>query len=860
MNNNFRMSTLSLSVSLALASGLAVTSNSAFAQEGASELDRIEVTGSRIKRTDIEGPSPVTVISREDIDLSGYDNVADILRQTTFNSFGSFQERSGSSFGQIALVDLRGLGSDRSVVLLNGRRQPFSPFTGNSVNLNTIPIAAIERIEILTDSASAVYGSDAIGGVINIILRKDFEGAELGATIARPTRDGGDEASGNVVLGTSSDRSRFVFTAEWFDREEVFDRDRPYSRAVGTPGVDQLGVTTRGINEVGNTAWFAFSDGRYEALPCDPAIFAGVFDFPPVPGDTACGFAYANISAQTGGLKRLSTFLSFEYDLNSDHTFYYQNVSSRNQTFGRYAPAAGGFVIQADAPLNTFGEPFVLFHRFVGHGPRDDNTRAYEFDNMMGLKGTFGGTIDYDWYIRSFKAESVAIGTGYVLSNVIGQLVAAGQYDFLNPLAPSNQRAIDLSTAEVYRDLKNDTWQTGLTLTGDAFEMANGPAGWAAGFEYEDTRFQDIYDSYRRAFNVIGTAGGSASGERDRYAVFGEMVFPLLANFDIQVAGRYDDYSDFGNKFTPQLSMRWQPIDSLLLRASVGKGFRAPSLRNLFSARTQSFNNVTDFLLCRQQGIPDSQCPSRQVENFGGGNPGLTAETSKSFNFGFLWEPLDNYYLGMDIYRVEVDNAIQGIGLATLLALELEGQPLPPGTEIRRGPSGVIEFIQGGQANVATRNVEGWDIRFGGSHNLDWGNLSWGTNYSRILSYDFSGSPDAPTNNIINLAGLPKHRANTNVRWSQGDYTLNYNLNWISGYLTRAGRSDPRKIGGYVQHDITGVWNAPWNAEVKLGVRNVANKLPPVDPITGFQGTTGFELDLYPVYGRTPFVSYQQRF
>ncbi len=857
-NRNPLAQAINYALGAGMIAGLAMTASPVAAQdEEAADLDRVQVTGSRISRADVEGATPVTTITREEIEFSGQENIADLLRSTTFNSFGSFRERSGTSFGQVALVDLRGLGAGRTAVLVNGRRQPGSPFTGGAAaNLNSIPINAIERIEILTDSASAVYGADAIGGAINIILRDDYEGAEVSAFVSNPTRAGGDEKGFNTVFGGSGERTSFVFTAEWFERDPIFDGDRPYSAAQFAPG-DRLGVDTVGVSQFGNTAFILGGPlaGAYRAVgDCgDDAGFAGIFDYPPFPGDTACGFPYADVSAQTGGIKRLGSFLNVSYELTPDHSIYAQNTFSRVKSFGRYAPAAGLFFIGGDNPANTFGEDMFLLHRFVGHGPRDDDTRAYELDNVLGLEGRFGD-IDYDFYARFFKAESIDYNTGYVLTNIIEDLVAQGVYDFNNPANPANADAVTASSATLTRDLRNDTWQSGLTLSGFA-----GRIGWAGGVEYADTRYQDIYDSQREAGNVIGSAGNTASGTRDRWAVFGEVLIPLIDTLEMTIAARYDDYSDFGSAFSPTVAFRYQPIDQLMLRASYGQGFRAPTLIQLNQVRADSNNPVTDLLFCEQQGVPADECPTRQVTNFSGGNPDLNAEDSESFNFGVVFQPLDDLSISADLYRIDLDDAISQIGLGALLNLEREGLDLPAGTRIVRLPNGSIDFIETGQANVQTVRVEGWDMRADYAIRTDAaGVFNTSLQYSRVKTYDFTSLPGGDSINLVKRFGSPAHRANLNLRWTMGDFTVNYTGRWISETFNRAGPdSDLGMNSSFIQHDLVGVYNAPWGSEIQLGVRNLANKLPPIDPASGWDG--GTELTLYPVEGRVPFLRLTHR-
>src|SRR5688500_18012451 len=225
---------LSGAIRFALLAGAASTFAAvpAFAQDTtteteATELDTIQVTGSRLKRAEIEGAVPVVVIDRTQIDASGDISVADVLRDSTFASFGNFKPQSGSSAQSLATIDLRGLGSGRTLVLIDGRRAPTAPQAASSgTDINSIPLAAVERIEILSDGASAVYGSDAIGGVVNIILRKDFNGVELRYGIQQTEVTGGDLEEGSIAFGVSSDRGSLVGGAGFSDREIVFTRDQ----------------------------------------------------------------------------------------------------------------------------------------------------------------------------------------------------------------------------------------------------------------------------------------------------------------------------------------------------------------------------------------------------------------------------------------------------------------------------------------------------------------------------------------------------------------------------------------------------------------------------------------------------------
>ena len=315
-------------LSLALASGVAFAQDEADDDEGV-ELDRVQVTGSRIKRVDIEGSTPVTVISREDIDFSGDSTVSELLRSSTFNSFGSFRDASGygNGFSGTSFVSLRGLGSQRTLVLLDGRRlSAFPGGGGDSVDLNLIPIDMIERIEILRDGASAIYGSDAIAGVINIITRKDMDGAIVVVQTESPEVQGGDGDRYSVAGGMSGDRGNITFSMEHFEREWILDRDVPGFDVAVYPGVDAIssfGFPGTVIVLGGPSAGLNIPDPRCPSNVGESSEFPNSYrwDFNNfTAGSTAelqarCGYNFAADTIYLPRVERNSGFIAGHFDV-----------------------------------------------------------------------------------------------------------------------------------------------------------------------------------------------------------------------------------------------------------------------------------------------------------------------------------------------------------------------------------------------------------------------------------------------------------------------------------------------------------------------------------------------------------------
>ena len=840
-------------------------------------LEEVVVTGSRIRRAVSDAPSPIEVMDRLEIDLTGMENVADVLRNTTYNSFGSYRERSGSSFGQVALVSLRGLGSDRTAVLVNGRRVPGNPFTGTAaVDLNSIPLAAIDRVEVLTDSASAVYGADAIGGVVNIFLRDDYNGAEIEIGAESPTREGADSNHVNFVIGTSNDRASALFTAELFTRDPIFDGDRDYS-SVQINGPN-LGDTV-GVSAGGNTAFHPWFLAAMAVGDCPTDVYAGVLGSPfGVPG-TACGFGYADISAQTGGLDRISTFLDANYEFSPGHEIFFENRFTRIESFGRYAPAVGFFDVAADSPYNpldTSGEsypwptlpdgtlqPFGLFHRFVGHGPRDDDTVRFELDSVLGLSGTLGDSeVNYEAYLRSYRYDGSEEGETYILQSQVELEVERGDYDLTNPLSqdPDHLAALGRMAATLYRDILTEYTGAGVSLDGFAWDLPAGPVGWALGAETATEDYLDDYDSFREAGNVLGSAGNSSEGSRSRWAVFGEVSIPVVDSLDLNLAGRQDDYNDFGSAFSPQISARWQVADPVVLRASWGQGFKAPNLTELYVSRSQSFNDVQDIYRCEALGVAEDDCPANQVENFRSGNPDLMAESSESFNLGVVFEPTDNLQVSLDRFRIEMEDGVALLGFDTIIELENRGQ-LPDGIEIQRGVStqpgdpGALVWIVRPFTNQALTTVEGFDLRANYQHSLPGGGgvLAADLEATVLTSYEeIPSTADDPIDYVKEeRTGAPAERIEGTLRWSRDVWTANLIWRYI-------GDHDEGDYDDLSTFDLTVVWDSPWGGEISAGVRNLTDEDPVIDSVSSWDPDVG--LELYDVAGRVPFLTYRHEF
>ena len=529
----YKNNLLANSVRLALVSGAmatAFTAPAVFAaeEESADSVERIEVTGSRIKRSDLEGASPVTTITAEDMQVEGNFTVADALRNSNLNSFGSFSERSGSSAQSQATIDLRGAGSSRTLVLIDGKRFPGSPtLGGSSANLNAIPMAAVERIEILTDGASSTYGSDAIAGVVNIIMKKNFQGLEFNVGGGSRERDGGlTSKEFSVVAGYEMDKGNITFAFDHQDRKGISDADREFTKAKinGDYDTAQAYVDTDGWSIYGATVAAPDFSTTKASLLCDDLISEyGSDTFRKVkadvdwgPGSEYCMYAYGNVSYNKASIDRNTVYVDANYEVAEDVEWFGRTMITQNKSFGRYAPPAAAWnKMAADNPHNPYGEETKGYFRWVGIGTRDGNVDDYNQDYLTGLRGTISAWNDASWefYYHYNQADNKSIGEYY--------LSYAG-------LAYNEKNGIDLGSEAGINNMKATTLTQGKAVFNqynaginfDAFELPGGEAGHYFGMEYFDQEFSEVYDAQSEAGLIGGSAGNSAGGDRQVWAAF----------------------------------------------------------------------------------------------------------------------------------------------------------------------------------------------------------------------------------------------------------------------------------------------------------------------------------------------------
>ncbi|GIU24218.1 TonB-dependent receptor [Shewanella schlegeliana] len=866
--NNF----LSNSVRLALVSGAmtaAFTAPAAFAveEESADSVERIEVTGSRIKRGDLEGASPVTTITAEDMKVEGNFTVADALRNSNLNSFGSFSERSGSSAQSQATIDLRGAGSSRTLVLIDGKRFPGSPtLGGSSANLNAIPMAAVERIEILTDGASSTYGSDAIAGVVNIIMKKDFQGLEFTVGGGTRERDSGlTSKEFSVLAGYEMDKGNITFAWDHQDRKGISDADRDYTAAKinGDYDTAQAYVDTDGWSIYGATvAAPDFSTASASPL-CDDLIAEyGSDTFRKVkadvdwsPGSEYCMYAYGNVSYNKASIDRNTVYVDANYEVAEDVEWFGRVMFTQNKSFGRYAPPAAAWNnMSADNPNNPYDEETKGYFRWVGIGTRDGNVTDYNQDYLTGLRGTISAWDDASWefYYHYNQADNKSVGE-YYLS--------------YSGLAYNQANDIDLGSEEGIENMKATTLTQGSAVFNqynaginfDAFELPGGEAGHYFGMEYFEQDYSEVYDAQSEAGLIGGSAGNSAGGDRQVWAAFYEVALPVVDSVEVNLAIRYDDYSDFGGNTAPKASVRWQALENIVFRASYSEAFRAPALDQLYAATTFSAETGTDYPFCETNGISREDCSSGQIDTYISANDNLGPETSKYTNVGVVWDVIDELGIKVDYFNLNIDNVISQRSNTGVMEGIYDGSLTPTSTfYVERAPStpsgglGKALKVGTGYANGDKLEIEGIDVSLSSAFETEIGdfNINWHNSFiTKYVQEDAAGGDSVDT---AGWAGQPDYRANLTAIYSIGDNSFSWNANYISStYETK----DEGKLDSWLIHNISYSYDIGSYGRINLGVNNLTDE----DPVLSSDGKYE-DPSLYNNYGREYRASYTLKF
>jgi iron complex outermembrane receptor protein len=840
---------------IALASSLAMPTI-AMAAETEEDGNKMTVTGSHIKRSDIEGPSPVTTLTAEDIALTGVTDIISLFTKLPISGQGTFSTQGNSSDDTAnggSSVSLRGLGADSTLILINGRRVSVSPFAKGIdtafVDLNNIPIAAIERIDILKDGASATYGSDAIAGVINIILKKDFDGVEISAKYGTTADGGGEEQNLSMIWGNSDANSSHTFIIDYFKREEILYADRDYSRSANQAALrpnDPDAVDFR--SSAGIPGTIALASDPTNRLPdtfgndvCPAEDIVG----------TLCRYDYAPYMTMTPFAERVSFNYMGEQNISDTVTAFTElnGQTSKSIIKGAGSPSFNELFMAGDNPNHPFAsEPtheffqqdLTMRRRTVDIGNRKKVAETNYFRAIAGLRGELG---EWDWEMATsyIKSSSTERGVdGFPNSRRVQEAIDSGLW---NPFEPSSntQESLDFIETTTTRIGKSTNRSFDGSISGAITEMEHGPLLMAVGAEYRDESISDNPDDQFLRGDVFGTEATQANGSRQNSSIFAEVAIPLIEDFELQFAVRFEDYSDFGNTTNPKVAFRWAPMENIVLRGSIGTAFRAPSLHQIGLGRTDESPNLVDTVRCDAVGIA---CQPAEYTAIFEGNPDLGPEESTSSNLGIIFEVTDDLSIGVDYYNYEIENIIDSdtqfvftnFGNDSAVVERIPtSDPADPGEVVR-----IFDSFQ----NIGDLNTSGldFDIQYGMETGIGKIDISYVLNY--VLEFE-ELRPSADGGQRVSLTEgdfeQPKMRWTLSSGWKKDAMGASVAINFIDSFKGDAdsGFGD-KTVDSMMTVDAVFNYSMSENTTLTLGATNLFNEEPPFShhEFVGFVNST----------------------
>lgn len=824
---------------------------------------KVLVTGTNIPGTDRETAFPVQIITRDEIDRADIQTAAQLVNTISANvGFGSWGENlafAGAATPGLAGAGLRGLTFQRTLVLVNGRRVANYAFTASATDLNLIPLAAVERVEVLKDGASAIYGSDALGGVINFILRREFSGLLANAQYSAPEQPGGWSTQLDATMGygdLATQQFNVYATIAYQKFGALAARDREFSKSFYIPGqFDQTSSVSFPANvRIGNT--LVNPTGNPAAGYANPSC-APPMSFPTVSQPNQCRFDAAYFLDALNASERFSTAIGLRWQWTPDHQFYADGFYSRNDFTFVASPTSfqNRFLLPASSPyyphdfakyFKVDGQPLNAQWRSVELGGRTSQPVVGQWNAVAGLRGTLAGW-SYDAGLSfGVNDNDDRYTSGYLLSSAILPLLASGVVDPFGYNTP--EVVAKMAAAQV-----NGTVRTGRSslVVGDfrasreVYDLPAGPLSVAFGAEARRWKVATTVSKDAAAGEIVGVGFSPAySASRDNYAVFGEANAPLAAGFEANLAVRYDSYSDVGSTTNPKIALRWQPVRPLLFRASAGTGFRAPGLVGLYEPPSFGTSGaISDPARC-----PTTQSARDCNANFptvGGGNPDLQSETSSQWGVGVVWSPIASLTLAVDYFDIIVDNLIFSLNPTVIFSLCPDGVNGPTCKFVKRGPvdpqyptlPGPVQLIRAQLSNIGTVRTAGLDldIRYQ-TPRLDWGQLQLSlqaTYLTKYLQQQTDGRYASYLNHEIQaplLGPVPFWKHYLTIGWNYGPWSATLTENFQRGtwdVFPPPGQTLLRKIGNYDVWNLSGSYAAFRDWQFSLGVKNLADRNPP---------------------------------
>ncbi|MGK0292320.1 MAG: iron complex outermembrane receptor protein [Porticoccaceae bacterium] len=873
MNENIKLRRVAYSL---FASVLTFTSMPVFSQEeSGAVLEEVVVTGSRIKRkVQQNSATPISIIGSDEFKISGAKDARDIIALLPINA-GS--ENNADLLTQnftagTANVNLRGLGVSSTLVLLNGRRQVLSATQTNDGSsfvdiASLVPALAVERVEVLKDGASAIYGSDAVAGVFNMITRDNFEGSEFQIEYREKVGDG-DQTDINVdgVIGGvfgENDTGHFLAAVSYLDRTLLTGSELGFL----DPGNNSSGF--------GNPATFRLADGSVQPDPqCEE--FGGFFN----PGSAFCRRDFGPHLTYVPQEERLQLFTRATWDW-SDNTKVWGELGYTRNDIQRAVSTTSPVLIPTVIPVDNPGNPFGQEANFLGRAywpgfedsPEDNFFLQTTTRVAFGAEGRINDNLSWDANFVSAQNDvqlnlrDVVVTRfqdaleGFGGPNCVRGVGVAGvgECQFFNPFANNfnapvgsaraNDPALrDFLVAEALGIGESTLNAFEFNLTGQLFELAAGPVGFALGVQRREEELSYVYDglSNNNAFGFI-IGGQDFDGDIDVTGVYGEVVVPVSDSLELNAALRYEDYGGaIGNTTDPKVSFLWTPTNNVSLRGSYSTSFRAPTVFQTQGVQT-TFQNIRD---------SNGSATFAGIRTFGDEN--LIPETSTAFNLGVSWLPTDNLKVDLDYWDFSFEDVLSRVNAQGIV----DANPLD--SRVVRSSAGTVVLVNTEFFNANAIDTSGLDFSIAYTHDTNIGTFTPKLDGTIIDSYDLTG-PNGVTidgvgsRNARNFGNsTPDFRANFTLGWAQERQSAFMAVRHITSYeddQTDAPVDSFTSIDAQYSYSLGEFLREGSDSTLTIGVVNLADEEPPVIAIAG-----NYDSKIHDPRGRRVYVKFGTKF
>ena len=864
--------------------GVPLATMPAIAQDDEGELAPVVITGSNIPTVELEGPSPVVTIDREEINRSSAETVGELLRRLPQNNAGSYDEKFQNSFAPGSSgVSLRGLGMGYTLVLVDGRRVANYSMAQNQTatftDLNGIPMSVIERVEVLLDGASAIYGSDAVAGVVNIITRKDFDGLQIDAGYSNSTHTDVGTQRYSITGGTTSENGSAWINLEYTQRNSSQMDDRPLSASANQ--VPNGGYDFRSSSgNPGSIKILPGSENGYESgfyqVPGDSTGTPTAEEIIAAPGINR--FDYNPWMTLTPEIERYGASGRVNYTLTDYASLFVDTSYRKMNTHSKMAPtpAFGDLntdtwgTLPASNAFNPFGEDVTFRHRLTETGPRLSDISTDSFRVLPGVRFNIGDNWRGETAFLYNKIDTVNFGRNYVSADAFKEALASSDpataYNvFGSGLGINNPNVIEGLKVNTMRNAQSELQMWDVKAAGDLYELPGGMLAMAIGAETAKENSSDVGDSLSMANKIVASGGTSNAGDRSREAEYVEFMVPIIGEenrvtgihtLGVQAAWRFEQYSDFGSTDNPKVGIKYAPWERLLLRSTYQTAFKAPSLYQLYMGESISYPFLRD---------PARGDDGMQYRTKSGGNEDLMPEETDSISLGAVIDiPMpENMELKASVNwsSHEMENVISSIGAQYMLNNEdlfkdkivrnpqtdedrAATNPGPDGklgTEEnpewglddtpKGGVPGSIQYINSSYQNLAEQHVDALD--FGVEYRINTSVGTFVSGLSATYMYKFDNKPrpkndDGSPASFIDEAGsygVPEWRGNTSLFWYYDKYSLGATVYYVDSFDQLYGAVS--EVDSHTTLDLHASYQITDAATLSLGAANVTDEEAP---------------------------------